>query len=72
MSQDLRRKLARIVAAKCALAARVDACHESATGQIGQMFREEIEKKMEKLQVMPNDIAIVSIFFDVHVFAINS
>ncbi|ODN02044.1 U4/U6 small nuclear ribonucleoprotein Prp31 [Orchesella cincta] len=50
---DLRRKLARIVAGKCALAARVDACHESTTGQVGQMFKEEIEKKYEKLQEPP-------------------
>lgn len=40
-----------MAAAKCALAARVDSCHESADGQVGQLFREEIEKKLEKLQV---------------------
>jgi len=50
---DLRRKLSRIVSAKCALAARVDACHESASGEIGQMFKEEIEKKYEKMQEPP-------------------
>lgn len=35
------------------LAARVDACHESTDGHIGQMFREEIEKKLDKLQEPP-------------------
>lgn len=50
---DLRRKAARLVAAKCTLAARVDACHESCDGHIGQMFREEIEKKLDKLQEPP-------------------
>ncbi|KAF2883843.1 hypothetical protein ILUMI_22312 [Ignelater luminosus] len=50
---DLRRKAARLVAAKSILAARVDACHESADGRIGKMFREEIEKKLDKLQEPP-------------------
>lgn len=39
------------MAAKCTLAARVDACHESVTGEIGLRFKEEIEKKLDKLQV---------------------
>jgi len=42
-----------MAAAKCVLAARVDACHESQDGRIGQRFREDIEKKLEKLQVSP-------------------
>ena len=50
---DLHRKAARLVAAKCTLAARVDACHESLDGHIGRMFREEIEKKLDKLQEPP-------------------
>nr|CAG4651828.1 EOG090X06EY [Triops cancriformis] len=50
---DLRRKAARLVAAKCALAARVDAFHESTNGQVGQELREEIEKKLDKLQEPP-------------------
>lgn len=49
--KDLRRKAARLVAAKCALAARVDACHESSDGSVGHKFREEIEKKIDKLTV---------------------
>lgn len=51
--QDLRRKAARLVAAKSVLAARVDACHESTDGQIGRTLREEIEKKLDKLQEPP-------------------
>jgi len=40
-----------MVANKCTLAARVDACHESPSGEIGRMLREEIEKKLDKLLV---------------------
>ncbi|KAK0075836.1 hypothetical protein PV325_006248 [Microctonus aethiopoides] len=50
---DLRRKAARLVASKSMLAARVDAAHESTDGHIGQLFRDEIEKKMDKLQEPP-------------------
>ncbi|KAB0795597.1 hypothetical protein PPYR_12436 [Photinus pyralis] len=50
---DLRRKAARLVAAKSILAARVDSCHESTDGRIGKMLREEIEKKLDKLQEPP-------------------
>ncbi|GFG30818.1 hypothetical protein Cfor_10880 [Coptotermes formosanus] len=50
---DLRRKAARLVAAKSTLAARVDACHESSDGHVGQMLREEIEKKLDKLTEPP-------------------
>ncbi|KAE8750529.1 hypothetical protein FOCC_FOCC002823 [Frankliniella occidentalis] len=50
---DLRRKMARLVAAKGILAARVDAAHESADAHIGRMFREEIEKKLDKLTEPP-------------------
>lgn len=32
--QDLRRKAARLVSAKCTLAARVDSFHESAEGKV--------------------------------------
>lgn len=57
----MRRKAARLVAAKCTLAARVDAGHESTNGSIGQMFREEIEKKLDKLLV--HTIKLLSYFF---------
>ncbi len=49
--QDLRRKAARLVAAKCTLAARVDATHEHVDGSFGKLLREEIEKKIDKLTV---------------------
>merc|ERR1719412_545352 len=50
---DLRRKTARVVGSKCALAARVDSFHEQPHGNIGKGFREEIEKKIEKFQEPP-------------------
>lgn len=50
---DLRMKTARLVSNKCALAARVDANHESTDGRIGRNLREEIEKKLDKLQEPP-------------------
>nr|CAG4640865.1 EOG090X06EY [Eulimnadia texana] len=50
---DLRRKAARLVAAKCTLAARVDAFHESSAGIVGQGMREDIERKLDKLQEPP-------------------
>lgn len=42
-----------MVAAKCTLAARVDANHTSVDGEIGLQFKEEIEKKLDKLQEPP-------------------
>lgn len=50
---DLRKKAARLVSAKCALAARVDSCHESVDGRIGDQFRTDIEGKLDKLQEPP-------------------
>merc|ERR1712226_1289370 len=50
---DLRRKVARVVGSKCSLAARVDSFHKQPNGNIGQSFREEIEKKIEKFQEPP-------------------
>ncbi|KAF7271649.1 hypothetical protein GWI33_015498 [Rhynchophorus ferrugineus] len=50
---DLRRKAARLVATKCTLAARVDASHESSDARIGRMLRDEIERKLDKLQEPP-------------------
>lgn len=51
--QDLRKKAARLVAAKCTLAARVDSFHESVDGAIGDNLRAEIEQKLDKLQEPP-------------------
>ncbi|KAF6207273.1 hypothetical protein GE061_018514 [Apolygus lucorum] len=50
---DMRRKAARLVATKCSLAARVDACHEAKAGNIGMSLRQEIEKKLDKLMEPP-------------------
>lgn len=50
---DLRRKAARLVANKAVLAARVDAAHEAVNGEVGTAFREDIEKKLDKLQEPP-------------------
>merc|ERR1719474_1139116 len=50
---DLRRKVARIVGTKCTLAARVDSFHESTDGHIGAEYKEEIEKKIDKLVEPP-------------------
>eukprot|EP00794_Sanderia_malayensis_P020240 gene20240-22219_t len=49
----LRRKAARLVSAKCCLAARIDSFHENLDGSLGQQFLEDIEKKLEKLQEPP-------------------
>lgn len=50
---DLRSKAARIVACKATLAARVDSMHGSPNGAQGLRFREEVEKKLDKLQEPP-------------------
>ncbi|XP_067250588.1 U4/U6 small nuclear ribonucleoprotein Prp31 [Chanodichthys erythropterus] len=50
---DLRRKAARLVAAKCTLASRVDSFHESADGKVGYDLKEEIERKFDKWQEPP-------------------
>lgn len=50
---DLRRKATRMVSAKAVLAARIDACHESIHGEIGLKFKEDIERKLDKLQEPP-------------------
>ncbi|KAF0540266.1 Nop domain-containing protein [Gigaspora margarita] len=50
---DLRLKAQKIVAAKCTLAARMDRVHESSDGSFGRSLREQIDKKLEKLQEPP-------------------
>nr|CAG4635456.1 EOG090X06EY [Artemia franciscana] len=52
-SPDLRRKVARLVAAKCTLAARIDSSHESPDGKYGREMVTEIVKKLDKLQEPP-------------------
>ena len=49
----LRRKAARLVSAKCCLAARIDSFHESLDATLGRKFLEEIEKKLDKMQEPP-------------------
>lgn len=49
----MRKKAARLVSAKCTLAARVDAFHESGDGRIGDQLKAEIEQKLDKLQEPP-------------------
>ncbi|KAI0987233.1 hypothetical protein GJ496_000726 [Pomphorhynchus laevis] len=50
---DLRAKIARLVACKCSLAARVDICHSYPDGSRGQQFRNQILQKIEKLEEPP-------------------
>ncbi|XP_015679146.1 U4/U6 small nuclear ribonucleoprotein Prp31-like, partial [Protobothrops mucrosquamatus] len=50
---DLRRKAARLVSAKCTLAARVDSFHESPEGKVGYDLKEELERKFDKWQEPP-------------------
>jgi len=50
---DLRRKAARLVASKCTLAVKVDAFHEHGDGSIGRSLREEVERKLDRLQEPP-------------------
>ncbi|KAI8393264.1 uncharacterized protein BYT42DRAFT_339 [Radiomyces spectabilis] len=50
---DLRRRVAKIIANKCALAARIDSLHTSPDGQKGREMREAIDQTIEKLQEPP-------------------
>ncbi|XP_076458994.1 U4/U6 small nuclear ribonucleoprotein Prp31-like [Babylonia areolata] len=50
---DLRRKGARQISAKTALAARVDSFHESISGKVGDDLRAEVEGKFDKWQEPP-------------------
>jgi U4/U6 small nuclear ribonucleoprotein PRP31 len=50
---DVRRKVARVVAAKCTLAARVDSFHESPEGDVGQDLRDQVQKKIDKILEPP-------------------
>ncbi|KAL5473492.1 hypothetical protein EMCRGX_G027982 [Ephydatia muelleri] len=45
---DLRKKAARLVAAKCTLAARIDSFQDNSDRTTGKKLREEVEKKFEK------------------------
>lgn len=50
---DLRRKAAHLVANKCTIAARIDACHAATDGSQGKLLREKIERALDKLQEPP-------------------
>ncbi|KAJ3131332.1 U4/U6 small nuclear ribonucleoprotein Prp31 [Physocladia obscura] len=50
ISKDYRNMAARMISAKCCLAARIDRARENLDGNIGRKWREEISKKLEKVQ----------------------
>lgn len=50
---EFQRKVVSLVSAKIALAARVDAVHQSMDGSAGLKFRDEIDRKIEKLLEPP-------------------
>lgn len=50
---EFKRKAAKLIASKCALAARVDSFHQSPNGEIGEELRKEVQKKVEKLVEPP-------------------
>ncbi|KAF2162211.1 hypothetical protein M409DRAFT_27218 [Zasmidium cellare ATCC 36951] len=51
--QDLKKQAMRRLAAKVVLAARVDAAHESPSGDQGLLFADEVEKAINKLSEAP-------------------
>uniref|UniRef100_A0A915DDH8 U4/U6 small nuclear ribonucleoprotein Prp31 n=1 Tax=Ditylenchus dipsaci TaxID=166011 RepID=A0A915DDH8_9BILA len=51
---DLRRKGARVIAAKCTLASRVDFLHSAPDGAVGDKLSEEIKQKLEKMIEPPS------------------
>jgi len=53
LPQDLRRKAARLIAAKCTLAARIDSLHLHPDASKGELFSEEIKNKLNKLLEPP-------------------
>ncbi|CAI5440157.1 unnamed protein product [Caenorhabditis angaria] len=53
MPPDWKSKTAKILAAKATLAARIDAQHESPTGDLGKDLLEDVRRKMEKMLEPP-------------------
>ncbi|KAF2255544.1 Nop domain-containing protein [Trematosphaeria pertusa] len=51
--QDLKKQAMRIVSAKLILAARVDMVHSSPDGSTGQQFKDECERRLDKLTEPP-------------------
>lgn len=61
MPPDLRRKVARIVAGKATLAARIDSFHHSRDGRLGNDLKAEVNMRIEKLQEPPPVKAVKSL-----------
>jgi len=53
MPPSLRTKAVRLLSGKCTLAARIDSYRNCPNGSTGQQFRQDIEKRLEKLQEPP-------------------
>ncbi|KAF1953293.1 Nop domain-containing protein [Byssothecium circinans] len=51
--QDLKKQAMRIVSAKLILAARVDLVHQARDGSMGQQFKEDCERRLDKLTEPP-------------------
>ncbi|KAF2639765.1 Nop domain-containing protein [Massarina eburnea CBS 473.64] len=51
--QDLKKQAMRIVSAKLILAARVDLVHQAPDGSMGQQFKEDCERRLDKLTEPP-------------------
>ncbi|KAJ3038605.1 U4/U6 small nuclear ribonucleoprotein Prp31 [Rhizophlyctis rosea] len=57
-ASDYKKKAARKLAAKCALAARMDAARERMDGSMGKQYLEEITRQLELLQAPPPGKAV--------------
>jgi U4/U6 small nuclear ribonucleoprotein PRP31 len=53
IAPDYRKRAMRVLTAKICLAVRMDSAQEDPEGRTGKLFREEIEKKLEKWQAPP-------------------
>ena len=62
---DLRKKAAKLLAAKCTLAARVDSQHESADGTIGQKLGDEV------IRTIISSLSLMTVFSDSAPFKIE-
>ncbi|EPX75179.1 U4/U6 X U5 tri-snRNP complex subunit Prp31 [Schizosaccharomyces octosporus yFS286] len=58
---DARKQAIRVLAAKVALAARIDSIHEFSDGSFGVQTRTEVEKKIEKLLEPPSQRPVVAL-----------
>ncbi|KAI6233078.1 Pre-mRNA-processing factor 31 [Aphelenchoides fujianensis] len=53
LPNELRQKAARVIAAKCTLAARVDSLHQSPDGAIGEQLAGQVKEKIDKMLEPP-------------------